>query len=374
MLLSIDEAHLFFKLHRALMYFVNDRRRVLPDKLSSPEKFGSQSPEARLKVRNALVDDVDLIESFVDQNPFAFSEEELDIVLSWRRLVAGSFYIYRELKSYTVFLDAGDPPVAYGVVALTQPFEEMVGPYLPVLTETVLLPFRDKIIYDGLLAGPGVSLSFGAGIRRMLKESFDRAKDRYGIVTSLPVSELPASAKKSPRASKKSPKQRQTHDVQDVLRVVTGLIDEFCRTHLNDEYAALCRKLAEKLARKRPSPLLSGKPNTWACGIVRTIGMLNFLNDRSQEPSMKMSDIDKAFGVGESTASGKSAEIRRVLKLHRFDHEWMLPSRVDANPLVWLLNVNGFMMDIRDAPREAQAVAFERGLIPYIPADRNESN
>lgn len=374
MLLSIDEAHLFFKLHRALMFFVNDRRRVLSDKLSSPEEFGNQSPDARLDVRNTLLDDIDLIESFVDQNPFAFSDEELDTVLSWRHLVAGSFYIYRELKGYTVFLDAGDQPIAYGVVALTQPFEELVGPHLPVLTETVLLPFREKIIYDGLLAGPGVSLSFGAGIRRMLKDRYDLAKGRYGIVTSLPLIELPVSAKKVPRASKKRPKQSQSHDVQDVLRAVTGLIDEFCRNHLNDEYAVLCRKLAEKLARKRPSPLLSGKPNTWACGIVRTIGMLNFLSDRSQEPSMKMSEIDKAFGVGESTASGKSVAIRRMLKLHRFDHEWMLPSRVDDNPLVWLLNVNGFMMDIRDAPREAQAVAFERGLIPYIPADRDEAN
>lgn len=52
----------------------------------------------------------------------------------------------------------------------------------------------------------------------------------------------------------------------------------------------------------------------------------------------------------------------------------MLPSRVDDNPLVRLLNVNDFMMDIRDAPREAQAVAFGRGLIPYIPADRDEAN
>jgi hypothetical protein len=29
------------------------------------------------------------------------------------------------------------------------------------------------------------------------------------------------------------------------------------------------------------------------------------------------------------------------------------------------------MMDIRDAPREAQEIAFEKGLIPYIPADRD---
>jgi len=35
-----------------------------------------------------------------------------------------------------------------------------------------------------------------------------------------------------------------------------------------------------------------------------------------------------------------------------------------------MLTVNGFIMDIRNAPREAQVVAYERGLIPYIPADR----
>jgi hypothetical protein len=35
-----------------------------------------------------------------------------------------------------------------------------------------------------------------------------------------------------------------------------------------------------------------------------------------------------------------------------------------------MLEVNGFLMDIRMAPREAQVAAYERGLIPYIPADR----
>ena len=45
---------------------------------------------------------------------------------------------------------------------------------------------------------------------------------------------------------------------------------------------------------------------------------------------------------------------------------------MDDNPLVWMLNVNGLMMDIRHAPREAQEIAFQKGLIPYIPADRQQ--
>jgi hypothetical protein len=43
---------------------------------------------------------------------------------------------------------------------------------------------------------------------------------------------------------------------------------------------------------------------------------------------------------------------------------------MDDNPVAWTLEVNGFIMDIRHAPRELQEAAFEKGLTPYIPADR----
>lgn len=33
-------------------------------------------------------------------------------------------------------------------------------------------------------------------------------------------------------------------------------------------------------------------------------------------------------------------------------------------------DVNGFIIDIRTAPREVQELAYRKGLIPYIPADR----
>ena len=108
---------------------------------------------------------------------------------------------------------------------------------------------------------------------------------------------------------------------------------------MNDEYAALCRKLTAKLARKRPSPLASGKPNTWACGIIRTIGWVNFLEDKSQKPYLKMTAIDKAFGVASSTGQGKSKTIRTMLKIRYSDPEWNLPGRANVNPLAWMLNL-----------------------------------
>ena len=178
--------------------------------------------------------------------------------------------------------------------------------------------------------------------------------------------------RKSPR--KKPAAGAGTADVKAVLEAVVGMTDAFCRDHLNDEYAMLCRNLAAALARKRPSPLLRGRLETWACGIIRTIGWVNFLDDSSRKPHLKLTFIDKAFGVAESTGQGKSMLIRRMLKIGTFDPKWTLPSRLDRNPRVWMVSVNGFGIDMRFAPRELQVEAFERGLIPYIPADRGRNS
>ncbi len=155
-----------------------------------------------------------------------------------------------------------------------------------------------------------------------------------------------------------------------VYELIVGLTNAFCREHLNDEYEEMCRKLVGALARKRPSPLVSGKPETWACGIVRTIGWVNFLDDSSGKPHLRLTAIDKAFGVAESTGQGKSKTIRTMLRIRQFDHRWTLPSRMAKTSPIWWLELNGFPMDIRRCPREAQEEAFRKGLIPYIPADR----
>jgi len=235
-----------------------------------------------------------------------------------------------------------------------------------VLVQTVLLPFQGMIVYDGLLAS--YNITFGGGIRRMLNESYNEAKARQGIVTSLPMSETPLPVK-APRA-RRVPKPPSKEDVAEVLRVIIGMTDQFCKEHLNDEYVVLCRKLAEKLARKRPSPLAGGSPNTWASGIVRTIGWVNFLQDKTQKPYMRLGEIDAHFGISESTGAAKLALIRKALKVCQLDPNWTLPSQMSDNPLIWFLKVDGLVVDIRDTPRHLQEIAFSKGLIPYIPADR----
>lgn len=121
-------------------------------------------------------------------------------------------------------------------------------------------------------------------------------------------------------------------EVRPAYDAVVSLTDRFCIARLTHEYQFLCRELTAVLARKRPSPLLRGKPEVWACAVIRVIGWVNFLDDSSQKLHMKLTAIDKAFGVAESTGQGKAKAIRDLLKIRSFDPEWTLPSRVDRLP------------------------------------------
>jgi hypothetical protein len=367
MLLAPQDAELFIKLHRGLMTYVHQQLRLAGDCPSDADEFNELSPAERCDLRDKLLGRLDLLERFVAENPAQFSDEELEIVASWRDLAHGQFVALRQLKKHAVFVSTSEPHVAYGVLALTDTFDELFGGSWPVVLETVLLPFKGQIVYDSMMRAYRVT--FGGGARRGFNDLYKQAKERCGLVTSLPMPSEPRPNKARRAGPARKPPAKK--GVDDVLSAIVACIDAFCQQHLNEEYAALCRRLAETLARKRPSPLLRGSPHTWASGIVRTIGWANFLDDRTQTPSMRLCDIDAHFGVGNSTGSAKLAEIRKMLGIRRLDPEWTLPSRMDDNPLVWLLEIDGLPLDIRHAPRELQELAFHLGLIPYIPADRH---
>ena len=148
---------------------------------------------------------------------------------------------------------------------------------------------------------------------------------------------------------------------------IVALTDTFCQRHLNEEYRELCRRMAATLCRKRPSPVTTGKTNTWACGIVYAVGRVNFLFDKSQTPHMRADELCQHFGLSPKTGSAKSTAIMELLKSGQMDPHWTLPSRMGDNPMAWLIQVNGLIVDARHAPREIQEEAFRRGMIPYLP-------
>lgn len=151
--------------------------------------------------------------------------------------------------------------------------------------------------------------------------------------------------------------------------VVVQCADSVCREHLTEEYAEKARELLVAMARKRPSPLARGRAATWACGAVYALGAVNFLFDRTQTPHMRAGELCVAFGVSPSAGSAKSREIMAMFQMVPLDPRWCLPSRLKDNPLAWMVEVNGLVVDVRMLPEQVQAEAYRRGLIPFLPGD-----
>jgi hypothetical protein len=180
MLLAPNEAYLFFKLMLPLQFFVNEKLGVLKNvktfeaytKIPLPEKF---------KVRNALYENPQLIDEFIDENPDDIPMKDLAIVSKWKKFVKGEFYIERYLKNHSILI--GQDNEVYGVISLTDPLEEFVPKFfLPQLVKTVLLPFQDKIVHDGFLEP--YQIYFGGNIKRELKDIYNKAKKQNKIITA----------------------------------------------------------------------------------------------------------------------------------------------------------------------------------------------
>ncbi|MDR1654350.1 MAG: hypothetical protein LBR96_00020, partial [Treponema sp.] len=80
-------------------------------------------------------------------------------------------------------VDKGEKSKLYAVKGMTASIAEAMGRRLPVMVDTVLLPFNNKIIYDSFMASYDVS--FGKNIISSFDEEYNEAKEKYGIISTL---------------------------------------------------------------------------------------------------------------------------------------------------------------------------------------------
>ena len=184
MKLSKEEADLFYKLNDSLLFYTNQKYPVIKG-FDSPVLKGKEYPQEKIaELIKKLYSNPELINSFIDENPFKFTQEELNIIRGWRKFIKGMFFVISHSREYSVFFEADeDEPKIYGVIGLYDEIENVVGNELPVLVETVLLPFREKIVYCGVVNF--YNICFGWNILREIKRDYQEAKAKYGIILSL---------------------------------------------------------------------------------------------------------------------------------------------------------------------------------------------
>lgn len=159
-------------------------------------------------------------------------------------------------------------------------------------------------------------------------------------------------------------------DVPEAFRQVYAdlvrLLDKFCSERLDAEFQQLCRQMAVELC-QAGSPVVRGKRESWACGIVYTVGSVNFLQDPSFEPHVRSEEIAEWFGVSTATMHSKAKVLREGLDIVQFEPQWTVPSRLRDNPFAWLVEMEGgIIVDARMLPVAAQQKLVEAGVIPFV--------
>ncbi|MCI6692817.1 MAG: DUF6398 domain-containing protein [Clostridium sp.] len=119
--------------------------------------------------------------------------------------------------------------------------------------------------------------------------------------------------------------QKTTETQNERSSEIISIIKEVCKNNLNDEYLFLAENLCKEIFKLENSKLNKGKANSWACGIVHSIGLINGLFTNKSAIEIKASDFYKLFDVSSSTGLTKSKEVRSMINID--EEKWLISSK-----------------------------------------------
>jgi hypothetical protein len=185
-------------------------------------------------------------------------------------------------------MTTGKDQKAYGVLGLIDEIEDVVPPLMPLYVETILFPFKDRIIYCGLMSTYNIHI--GSNMRRGIQDEYQKAKSRFGIITSLdePVVEKKGSDEELLRYYLKSVNRRMEHE-SEILKILEK------NPALENVYFFEIGRSYAKEARKRLS--LIGVSSTWFAVFEDVVVASGKSEEEARERAYTIVPQDKRAGV-----------------------------------------------------------------------------
>ena len=176
--LSKKEAKLFYKLYFGLLDFTNRKFNIRPN-YKIYNQLGINPYEISDIVEKFWEYKDAVIIEFCMANPFKFNVDEIKMVQEFRKGFRDTFVIVEYDKEYTALMDMNTSKT-YMIKGINSNIDEVI-PYnqLPQITMTSIMPFNDKIIYDGLFMGYGVN--FGIEFSKMVEKEFENSMKYYHL-------------------------------------------------------------------------------------------------------------------------------------------------------------------------------------------------
>ncbi|HPO50769.1 MAG TPA: hypothetical protein PLO89_10620 [Spirochaetota bacterium] len=186
MTLDKNELEIFFDLYFNLLFFTNRKKNIIKNVNSLTDTKLLEKNDC-FKIKNVTFSDAQIILDFIEENRNNYSKDKIEILENWSKyFVRNKFFIVKHTKSFTVFMDSNDRKKIYSVVGLTSSLEEMFPKsYLPALINTILLPFKNKIVYDGFITYDNVR--FGSNMAFDIAEDFKINNAKYGLIKDLTI-------------------------------------------------------------------------------------------------------------------------------------------------------------------------------------------
>lgn len=180
MTLTDKEYKEFLKTHLDLLFYAGHKRSILPKDFSL-KKFLNLDFQIKLKCREFLFEHENLIDEYIASNFDHLTTDQIKILAGFKKKIRSSFVIFKCLTNYAIFIDTKDNKF-YAVKALGDSFDTFFDNF-PVNISTTLIPFKDKIIYDGFIQSSGVY--YGPNMTETMNEDYKKAKRNKEILTSL---------------------------------------------------------------------------------------------------------------------------------------------------------------------------------------------
>src|SRR3989344_5245833 len=176
--LNKQEAEIFYKIMNELIYFSNQRFKLV-ENFPRPEKARWEQEDIH-KITERIFAKPEIITSFCSENPALLSKEILEIANSWKRFVKDKFVVFSN-KGKTIFLSSEKDAKSYEVNGICEEILELL-PFEPIMVEAILIPFKGKITFIGSFRI--FPISFGGGFKKGLKTDFEISQNKFGIISS----------------------------------------------------------------------------------------------------------------------------------------------------------------------------------------------
>lgn len=178
--LSEAERREFFQIWMSLIEFINDRKQIIPD---FDVMWSNNLQEEVYEIRTALWEEPELIDEYI--RSAELPDEHVKVLKLWKtNHINKNFFLVRYEPEYAVALSTNDQGnyVLYGIKGISEPLATVLLQKLPIVVHMVLLPFKGKIIFDGLL-NP-LQATIDKGYKDIMQKQYDKAIEQ-GIITTL---------------------------------------------------------------------------------------------------------------------------------------------------------------------------------------------